>query len=284
MGISREESIAKFGTEKYTAWDLPGATEDAKSKGMNIMQTQPNPAQLTGNQTVQANKANIPKIKGFTDIQNQYAQQLASPPDYMALYTDLAQQHGLTDINNLITGIDKSVNDIEDKIRAIEPAINKRSMDFQISESSRQGMVNAGEYPLRKQYSELISDRADLSAEQTAKTNLINTLMGYASTAYTQKNDYLKALMDIEKSNKTSSNVWKPEIGDPDKPTGDPTSGNKEIDAILEGVTIDDSGSIKSEVKNKPILDTKGNLKISDNLPLNSKQNKNKSLLYLSGQ
>ena len=231
MKLTREQSLSQYGTEAYTAWGIPEAQQDAAAKGINVMQKQPNPAQLqtnaTGqpvNQTIQANQTNQAKTgyqpqKGFTDTQNQYAEQMYNAPDYASLYGQYSNETGLTDINKksadlkkLITDIDDTVFDIEDKIAKIEPNINKEVGNYLINESQRGRMVDAGEKPLRTQYADILRSRArlsgeasNLSADATAKSNLVNTLMGYAQQSYTDKGSYLKTLMDIEKSNKAST-------------------------------------------------------------------------------
>ena len=282
MGITREESLAKYGTEAYTAWDDPVTTQDALSKGMNIMQKQPNPAQVQGNQTIQSNQGGFKPIKGFTNLQNQYAEQMATPPDYQLLYGQYAKETGLADVKKLVLDIDNTVADIEDKIAKVEPNINKEIGNYLINEGQRGRMVNAEELPLRTQYADILRSRSRLSAEATAKAELVNTLMGFAQQSYSQKGDYLKALMDIEKSNKSGIGIKDPlsyietetDIVDPQEAVAD---------SIFKKVTLDETGNIKTETPTKQVLDKSGNLVLGGGIKLNNKP-KNNSLLYLSGQ
>lgn len=281
--LSREESINRYGTEAYTAWDEPGANADALSKGINVMQKQPNPAQL--NQTVKANQ--FTPIKGFSDIQNKYAESLSQQPDYQGLYKTYSQQEGLTEVNKLITNIDNTVADIEDKIAKIEPSINKEIGDYLITEGQRGRMITAEQEPLRTQYADILRSRSRLSAEATAKSNLVNTLMSYAKTGYEGNVGYLKALVDIEKSNK-DSNLTKDftkYLNEPSEPKPKTPFGSnyeKLADDIFKNVTLDESGAIKTEAKPKQVVDATGNVKLGKDVKLST--NKNKSLLYLAGK
>jgi hypothetical protein len=270
MGLSREESINRYGTEAYTAWDEPGANADALTKGINVLNKQPNPAQL--NQTVQANQANqgYKPQKGFSSLQNQYAEAVYNQPDYMEMYKQYSDQEGLTDIKKLITGIDTSVADIEDKIARIEPNINKEIGNYLITEGQRGRMVTAEQEPLRTQYADILRSRSRLSAEAAAKAELVNTLMGYAQNKYTGRLDYLKTLMEINKSNKSGSGG---NIG-AYLPNGTDTTGGEEkptIDPILKGVTIDDSGSIQApKGTTTQQFDKSGNLILGGGMKLNN--------------
>ena len=186
---------------------------------MNVLQKQPNPAQLQPstqapvnqpqgvNQTVQANKQAFQPIKGFSTLQNQYAEQMYNVPDYASLYGQYSEQTGLKGVKDLILNIDNSVADIEDKIAKIEPNINKEVGNYLINETQRAKMVNAGELPLRTQYADILRSRSRLSAEATSKAELVNSLMGFAKESYAGRTDYLKTLMDIEKSNKSGNGI-----------------------------------------------------------------------------
>jgi len=198
MALTREESLARYGTEAYTAWDEPGAMADARAKGINVMAKQPNPAQLTS--TVA--KPQFQKIKGFSDLQNKYAELAYNQPNYSELYNQYAGQTGLTDVKKLITDIDTSVADIEDKIAKVEPNINKEIGDYLVTEGQRGRMVNAEEQPLRTQYADILRSRSRLSAELAAKAELVNNLLNYAQADYTGRLNYLKTLVDIEEANK----------------------------------------------------------------------------------
>lgn len=281
MALTREQSLSKYGTEAYTAWDEPGAAADwgAKNPNLNVLQKQPNPAQLTsGNQTVQANKPFTP-IKGFTTLQNQYAEEMSKTPDYMSMYQDLAQKQGLTDVNKLITDIDNTVSDIEDKIAKVEPNINKEVGNYLINEAQRGRMVTAGEEPLRTQYADILRSRSKLSAEASSKADLVNTLMNYAKESRTNKIDYLKSLIEIEAGNKTSSagNITN-YLGTEPKPTTKPTGEDQKADAILKGVTIDDSGNIKTQPTTTQKFDKSGNLILGGGIKLTPTQNSNNVL------
>lgn len=269
--ISREESINRYGTEAYTAWDEPSATQDALTKGINVLNKQPNPAQL--NQTVQSNQQGFQKQKGFSNLQNQYAEAVYNQPDYAQMYKQYSDQEGLTDIKKLITGIDTSVADIEDKIAKIEPNINKEIGNYLVTEGQRGRMVNAEQEPLRTQYADILRSRSRLSAEAAAKAELVNTLMGYAQNKYTGRLDYLKTLMEIEKSNKSGSgtgNITSYLGGTEPKPTTPPSQTTKtSIDDIFKGVNIDESGNIKTQNTANQQFDKSGNLIIGGGIKIN---------------
>jgi len=277
MALTREQSLSKYGTEAYTAWDEPGAQADwgAKNPSLNVLQKQPNPAQLTsGNQTVQANKPSFTPIKGFTNLQNQYAKEASETPDYMAMYQDLAQKQGLTDVNKLITDIDNTVSDIEDKIAKVEPNINKEVGNYLITEGQRGRMVTAGEEPLRTQYADILRSRSKLSAEATAKANLVNTLMDYAKESRVGRIEYLKSLIDIEASNKTKAagDLSTYLGGKEPKPTTAPKGEDQKADALLKGVTIDDSGNINQPTKTSTQkFDKYGNLILGGGIKIETK-------------
>lgn len=277
MALTREESIARYGTEAYTAWDEPGAIADAKAKGINVIQKQPNPAQLTSTQQP------FQKIKGFTELQNKYAEQMYNQPDYAGMYQQYAKETGLTDVKGLITNIDNSVADIEDKIAKIEPNINKEIGDYLITEGQRGRMVTAEEQPLRTQYSDILRSRSRLSAEAASKADLVNTLMNYAQTSYQGRLAYLKTLVDIEESNKKASSSGnistyltpKTET----KPTTPPTTKEQEADKLLKGVTIDDSGNIKTSGGTSNLqFDKSGNLILGGGIQLTPTQKSSKTI------
>lgn len=270
--ISREESINRYGTEAYTAWDEPSANADALTKGINVLNKQPNPAQL--NQTVQANQGYTPQ-KGFTNLQNQYAEAVYKQPDYAQMYKGYAQETGLADVQKLLTNIDTSVADIEDKIAKIEPNINKEIGNYLITEGQRGRMVTSEQEPLRTQYADILRSRSRLSAEAASKAELVNTLMGYAQNTYTGRLNYLKTLMDIEEANKkakASSGAITTYL--PDKtPTSEIEDKPPVIDPILKGVTIDDSGSIQApKGTTTQQFDKSGNLILGGGMKLTNPQ------------
>jgi hypothetical protein len=274
MALTRDQSIAKYGTEAYTAWDEPGAMEDAKAKGINVLQKRPNPAQLTSSAT----QPPFQQIKGFTELQNQYAQQVANQPDYVGLYQQYAQKEGLTDVNKLIANIDTSVADIEDKIAKVEPNINKEIGDYLITEGQRSRMVTAQEQPLRTQYADILRSRSRLSAEATAKANLVKTLIEYAQTSYKGRLDYLKSLVDIEASNKKTgsgggyTNYLTPLKQLEPKPAVPPQTDEQKANNLLKGVTINDSGNVKTTNKSNLKFDKSGNLILGGGIQLTPTQ------------
>lgn len=283
MALSREESIAKYGTESYTAWDEPGALADATAKGLNVMQKQPNPAQLTSSGQTGSTQQPFQKIKGFTELQNKYAEQMYNQPDYAGMYQGYAKETGLTDVKGLITNIDNSVADIEDKIAKIEPNINKEIGDYLITEGQRGRMITAEEQPLRTQYSDILRSRSRLSAEAGAKAELVNTLMNYAQTSYQGRLDYLKSLVDIEASNKAKasaggniSSYLTPKTET--KPTAPPTTNEQNVDALLKGITIDDSGSVQTPSSSGLQFDKSGNLILGGGIQLTPAQKSDKNL------
>ena len=274
MALTRDQSIAKYGTEAYTAWDEPRAMEDAKAKGINVLQKRPNPAQLTSSAT----QPPFQQIKGFTELQNQYAQQVANQPDYVGLYQQYAQKEGLTDVNKLIANIDTSVADIEDKIAKVEPNINKEIGDYLITEGQRSRMVTAQEQPLRTQYADILRSRSRLSAEATAKANLVKTLIEYAQTSYKGRLDYLKSLVDIEASNKKTgsgggyTNYLTPLKQLEPKPAVPPQTDEQKANNLLKGVTINDSGNVKTTNKSNLKFDKSGNLILGGGIQLTPTQ------------
>lgn len=278
MKLSREESIARYGTEAYTAWDEPSAVADATSKGINVMQKQPNPAQLTSTQPT--------SIKGFTELQNRYAQGLAERPDYASMYQKYAGETGLTDVKKLITNIDTSVADIEDKIAKIEPNINKEIGNYLITEGQRGRMVNAEQEPLRTQYADILRSRSRLSAEASSKADLVNTLMSYAQADYEGKLNYLKNLVDIEESNRAAKASTSSGLGayltptKEQKPTTTPTTTEQQASKLLEGITIDDKGYVqtKSTTPSNLQYDKYGNLILGGGIQLNPTQTSSKNL------
>jgi len=282
MALTREESLARYGTEAYTAWDEPGAMADARAKGINVMAKQPNPAQLTS--TVA--KPKFQKIKGFSDLQNQYAELAYNQPNYSELYNQYAGQTGLTDVKKLITDIDTSVADIEDKIAKVEPNINKEIGDYLVTEGQRGRMVNAEEQPLRTQYADILRSRSRLSAEAAAKAELVNNLLNYAQADYTGSLNYLKTLVDIEEANKKASMgsysnyltpTTKTVTPTEAKPTTAPTQTKSSLDDIFKGVTIDKSGNINTSNTNQQ-FDKYGNLILGGGMKLNQPSNKKSPL------
>ena len=281
MKLSREESIARYGTEAYTAWDEPSAVADATSKGINVIQKQPNPAQL--NQTVQSNQ--YKPQKGFSNLQNQYAEAVYNQPDYASLYKKYAGETGLTDVKKLITDIDTSVADIEDKIAKIEPNIDKEIGDYLITEGQRGRMVNAEQEPLRTQYADILRSRSRLSAEASSKADLVNTLMSYAQSDYAGRVNYLKTLVDIEESNRKAKASTGSGLGtyltptkEP-KPTTTPTTTEQQASKLLEGITIDDKGYVqtKSTTPSNLQYDKYGNLILGGGIQLNPTQTSSKN-------
>jgi len=287
MALTREESLARYGTEAYTAWDEPGAQADASAKGINVMAKQPNPAQLTSS----VSKPQFQKIKGFSDLQNQYAESVYNQPDYAGLYQRYAGETGLTDVKKLITNIDTSVADIEDKIARVEPNIGARLQDFDITEGQRQRMVTSEEQPLRTQYADVLRSRSKLSAEASSKADLVNTLMSYAQSDYTGRVNYLKTLVDIDEANKeraktaASGNIQN-YLGGKTGATGTPpaptmTGPEMVADKLLKGLTIDDTGTVQSSNKSSgnQQFDKSGNLILGGGMQLTPTQNnKNKNM------
>lgn len=134
-------------------------------------------------------------------------------------------------------------------------------------------MVNAEQEPLRTQYADILRSRSRLSAEASSKADLVNTLMTYAQNSYTGRLNYLKTIMDIEEANKKAKgtgNITSYLGGTEPKPTTPPSQTTKtSIDDIFKGVTIDESGNIKTQNTTNQQFDKSGNLIIGGGIKLN---------------
>src|SRR4030066_442510 len=115
----------------------------------------------------------------LTPTQQTYMNLLANKPSEESLYGKYSKEYGLPEKAKIVSGLTKSILDLEGKIKGVEPSVNARTKDFFVNEAQRQRAVTAEELPLREQYLESLRRRESASAELSSAESLIGQRMKY---------------------------------------------------------------------------------------------------------
>jgi len=188
-------------TNQGTKIIRPGVKSPVNTTNTN--QNQQNDGNDVNNVQPQAENLNVNR-GGYTSAQNEYLDYLKNPPSYTDLYSKYAEETGYAPVQKLLVDLEGNIADLEGKIGKVETDIGEQTKGFLVTEAARRRLTEAGEYPLRQQYTDLIRSRARLSAEATAKAQLLSTYLGLAKEEYGQKGDYLKALVDLQRKGESS--------------------------------------------------------------------------------
>jgi len=155
MGITREESLSKFGNESYTAWDLNGAIEDAKKKGI-IDQGGNLISQPSSNSSIGSTFNSQPTIN-LTDTYNQ-----------------LLDASGISGLENTVNSTESKINQMTSEAAAARSNVNENPW---IGEASRIGRIAKIDTKLNEAIAPLQKDIANVTNQVgQKKTDISNQL------------------------------------------------------------------------------------------------------------
>jgi len=210
MALTREQSIQKYGTESYTAWDEQSAQQDAAAKGLTAKKTTVTTPSVTTtsasvttpiatptfNQTSNSNDALVQALisKGYnpTDAANAARNDTSGNLSreylgggYTSLPTtptiNLTEQYGKLIDESGISGLETNVNSIESRINQMTSeaadAKSKVNENPWISESSRVGRIAKIDEKLQNAIAPLQKDVANITNQiNQKKTDVSNKL------------------------------------------------------------------------------------------------------------
>jgi hypothetical protein len=190
-----QQNIGLIGKLGYTGGSTPTPNQAniAGSGATNASVTAGTPAVGT----------NVPS--NLTPLQQQYLQQYAATPSSSDLYNKYSAEMGILEQTDIVTGLTRSIMDLEGKIGKVEGDVNSRMGDYQVTEAQRRRLQNVEEQPLRKQYLESIQQKSYQEAGLSAKQNLLAARMGYAKEDAERPLAMMKMMMDWEEEKKKTA-------------------------------------------------------------------------------
>ena len=186
----------------------------------------------------------------LSPLQQEYARAYSERPSSSDLYKQYRKDLGIQEQEDVVTGLNRSVLDLEGKIKAVEPNVNQRTQDFLVTEAQRKRTVDVEQQPLREQYLESMRRKEYEEASLSSKNRMLESMMQYAEAEYNRPLDLLKTMIGWEKEAKDSA-ASSFDFGDyfdggtptaEPKPEGKPSSKSLEeqsqiLDSLLPQVT-----------------------------------------------
>lgn len=160
------------------------------------LEKQPRPEQFTGGDNLGFDMGQ------FTPIQQEYLKTIGSRPTEGQLYEQYSEELEIPKQRDLVSGLKRSILDLEGKIKDVEPNVTERTKDFFVTEAQRQRRVNVEERPLREQYLESLRRLEGQQAELGSRESLLQQRMGYAGEQYDRYADLLSTAMQFQEANK----------------------------------------------------------------------------------
>lgn len=206
MALTREQSIAKYGNESYTAWDENAAAQDAKAKGIGQPVSTPTQVQSPVVQTqqqfstpsVQSNQfgsvqdlisagyggyagwdsnAAIEDFKktGGSGKQTGGTNQTSTPTiNLQDNYNKLVEESGISGLETNVNSIESTINQMSADAAAQKAKINENPF---LSEASRIGRIAKIDEKLQNAIAPLQKDIANLTNQLNQKrTDISNKL------------------------------------------------------------------------------------------------------------
>lgn len=212
-------------------------------------------------------------LSGLSSLQKKYITTAANAPLEGDLYDQYANELGVNQDTDIITGLTKSVMDLEKKISDVESTVSGRAKDFLMTEGQRSRMVNAEQKPLTDQYLEAVRQKNYAEAGLSAKKDLLSTRLKYATDSNSRNLSLLKDVMDFQKSNSSSSDTdWLQKYFDMKNGTsGTSTDYNATADSIFgTGTNVDSINKKADEIFGiTPVKDTSAKTKAQSVKKLN---------------
>lgn len=130
--------------------------------------------------SVQGSGWNI-DTSGFNDLQKQFISLAQSQPSQSELYTKWSTELGIPAQTDIVSGLNKSILDLEKKISDVEPMVASRTKDFLVTEAQRSKIQTEEEKPLREQYLESLRRKEYEEAGLSSKQQLLSQRLKYAA-------------------------------------------------------------------------------------------------------
>lgn len=204
---------------------------------------------------------------GFNSLQRSYLDAASKVPNQGELYDKYSGELGLPQQQEIVTGLTKSILDLEKKIKDVEPQVASRTKDFLVTEAQRQKIQTTEEKPLRDQYLESLRRKEYEGADLSNKQQLLATRMKYAADEAQRPLDLLGQMIawqaDADKAASSGVNIdlsgLMPELtGQPGGAEAKPaTNPNQMYDTLMDevlgktGTLLDQSTSAKPKTTKK---------------------------------
>jgi len=154
----------------------------------------------------------------LTPTQSSYIEFLKTRPSAQKAYSEASQELGIPQQSQIVSGLGRSILDLEGKIKQVEPNINAVTGGFLVNEAARQRKVNVDTIPLRDQYLESIRRQQGASETLTGLNNLLSQRLQYSGQDTTSADNVFQQLLKFQTENAALSAKNKLDSGyDPNK-------------------------------------------------------------------
>ena len=141
----------------------------------------------------------------LTPLQQQYMTAYQNQPSQSGLYNQYANELGIPQQLDVVTGLTRTILDVEGKIKAVEGNVKERTKDFLVTEAQRSRIQTTEEQPLREQYLEALRRKEYEEAGLVGKERLLDQRLKYATAEAERPLGLLKELIGWEKDKASGS-------------------------------------------------------------------------------
>lgn len=194
------------------------------------LEKQPRPEQFTGESSMGFDMGQ------FTPIQQEYLKTIGGRPNEQELYGQISKELKIPEQREIVSGLKRSILDLEGKIKAVEPNVGERTKDFFVTEAQRKRRVDVEEQPLREQYLESMRRLEGQQQALGSREQLLQQRMSYAGQEYDRYADLLSTAMQFQQDNKGGSltnDEWLATIEDTirnaNRPDGTQPTGGEDL-------------------------------------------------------
>jgi len=185
MALSREQSISKYGTEKYTAWGETEASADWAAKG-SPTPTAGGASEVPGRFVGSIDPGQIPSTQEFIEKQftgedemlQALIKRMGERERPTAIFTRLEEQAELPALRKVRGSLTGQVHELEDVLKGIVPSVKARTRESLVTEAQKRGIVTAEKRPLLERLGEIGTALSRIGGQITESERLVATKVG----------------------------------------------------------------------------------------------------------
>ena len=144
---------------------------------------------------------------GLSPLQQEYIKTLQNQPSSSEMYGKARESLGIGEQEKILSGMNRSVLDLEGKIKGVSDNVDDRTRDFLVTEAQKERRINIEEAPLRDQYLELLRRREGQSGILSSLNGQLSEQMGYAKEDSGRTLTALEQMLKFQADNKTASSA-----------------------------------------------------------------------------
>lgn len=144
---------------------------------------------------------------GFSPLQEEYIKTLQNQPSQSEQYGKARESLGIGEQEQILSGMNRSVLDLEGKIKGVSAGVTDRTKDFLVTQAQKDRRINVEEAPLRDQYLELLRRREGQSGILSSLQGQLSNQMGYAQEDAGRNLSALEQMLKFQSENKTASSA-----------------------------------------------------------------------------